>query len=137
MFERRIGLREPARLRLQQRVRELELILLHPRQNVVAGSVEDSGDRIDPVAGQAALQRSDDRDAAADAGLESDAYVMRPRGRKQLAAGFCEQRLVRSDHVMSIPEGPPDKGASRMHAADELDDDVATIVEDVDRRGCE
>src|SRR5438874_1667568 len=65
---------------------ELEILLLHARQDVVARSVQDPTDRFDAVARQPVPQRANDRNPAADAGLESNPNVIALRCREEFAS---------------------------------------------------
>ena len=94
--------------------------------------------RLDPVGHQAFLQRFDDRDAAADAGLEAHLDAVGDRRCKDLPAMYGEQGLVGGDHVFPLADRFQDKGSGRFDAADELDDDIyRRIVEDVLRVAAE
>ena len=67
--EARIGFGIAERLRLLQRV-GVGCALLHPRQDEIAGAVQDAVEARQPVAGERLAKSLDDRDAAADRRLE-------------------------------------------------------------------
>ena len=68
--EGRIGLRVAQALRVFQHLIEPGTLFAHLGQDEVAGAVDDAGDPLDAVGGQAFAQRLDDRDAAGHGGLE-------------------------------------------------------------------
>ena len=70
--EGRIGLGIAEALRLLQTFLEGELLLLHARQDVIAGAVENAIDALDRIAGEPLAQRLDDRNAAGDRRLEGE-----------------------------------------------------------------
>ena len=120
-----VGLGIALGLRLLQHVGEGAVLLLHLRQDVVAGAVEDAVDAPDLVAGQRLAQRLDDGDAAGHRRLEveGDAVLLGQLG--ELGAVLGEQRLVGGDDVLAGRQ-------RRLHralggpvlAADQLDEDV-------------
>ena len=70
--ERRIGLRITERLCIGERLREV-VTARHLREDVVRRAVDDAGDPVDRIAGEAFAQRFDDRNAAGDRTFEADA----------------------------------------------------------------
>ena len=68
--ECRIGLRITEPLGLAQTDLEREIVGLHAREDVIAGAVENAGDALNCISGQALAQSLDDRYAAAHRGLE-------------------------------------------------------------------
>ncbi len=101
-----------------------QAVLLHPGEHVVGGAVHDAGHRADLVAGERVLQRTDDRDAAAHARLEEDVDAGFLRGVHDLLAVRRDERLVRRDHALAVPERGEHDVAGDPRAADELDDNV-------------
>ena len=77
--EGRIGLGVAEPLRVGEADVERQGLRLHPRQNVVAGAVENARDAADRVARQALAQRLDHRNAAPDRRLVKERRVMRLR----------------------------------------------------------
>ena len=123
--EGRIGLGIAEPLRLLQALGERQLLLLHPRQDVIAGAVEDAVDALDRVAGQAFAQRLHDRNGGADRRfeIERDAVLLGERG--ELDAVLGEQRLVGGDHRLAGRERRLDRGLGRIAgAADQFDEHV-------------
>ena len=84
------------------------------------------------------LQRLDDGDAAADAGLEAHFQVLLARQAHDLFAVRCHKRLVGGDHVLAGVQRTQHDVARNGGAADELDDDVDfRVVQDVVEIVCE
>ena len=102
-----VGLGVALGLRLGQHVGEGAMLLLHLRQDVVAGAVQDAVHAPDLVAGQRLAQRLDDRDAAGHRRLEieGDAVLLGELGK--LGAMLGEQRLVGGDDVLAGCRAPP------------------------------
>ena len=84
--ERRVGLGVAAPLGLGERLGVAAALLAHAGEDEVAGAVEDALERQDLVGRQALGQGGDDRDAAADAGLEGDGPAVAPGGVEDLGA---------------------------------------------------
>ena len=59
-----LGIAEP--LGFGEALVKAHVLLLHPREDVIAGSVQDAVDAADRIAGQALAQRLDDGNAAGD-----------------------------------------------------------------------
>src|SRR5882724_11621060 len=68
--ERRIGFGIAEPLRILQALGERQALLLHPRQDVVTGAVENAVDAIDAGRSEPFAQRLDDGNGRADRGLE-------------------------------------------------------------------
>jgi hypothetical protein len=92
--EGRVGLGITQRLRFLQHDREVEALGAHLRQDEVGRAVDDAGDPLDAVRGQALAQRLDDRDAAGDRAFERDHHAALARRGEDLRAVHREQRLV-------------------------------------------
>ena len=123
--EGRIGLGIALRLRLLQHVGEAPPLLLHQREDVIAGAVEDAVDAGDGVALQALAHHLDDGNAAGHRALEiqRDMVLLGERGEARPVMG--EQRLVGGDDMLAGRE----RGLDRLlrHAplaADQLDEHV-------------
>ena len=80
-----IGLCVPKPLRFAQAVVKRQTVLLHAREDVIAGAVEDTVDAREGVAVQSFAQRLDNRNATADRRLEIQRNVVPPAR----AASFC------------------------------------------------
>ena len=72
------SLRVTERLRFGEHVGEFPPLLAHGGQDVVAGAVEDAGDAVHGIGGEALANGLDDRDAASDRGLERQRGCRRP-----------------------------------------------------------
>ena len=94
----RIGLRIAEPLSFAETDLEREIVGLHARQNVVAGAVENAGNPLNCVAGQALAEGLDDGYAAADRSLEEQLRARSLRQCRKLEAMRGEHRLVRRDH---------------------------------------
>ena len=81
-------------------------------------------------AGQRLLQDADDRDDAADRGLEAQLHAVLARDRPQLLAVLGQQLLVGGDDVLAGGHRPHHVLARRLQAAHQLDDQVG-VGEDV------
>src|SRR6516162_1933655 len=120
-----IGLGVTELLRLLQAVRERELLLLHARQDVVAGAVEDSVDARERIAGQTLAQRFHDRDGTADCGLEIERHMVFLGNGRQRDAVAGKQRLVGGDDRFFRRQRSRDCGFGRIAiAADQFHEDV-------------
>ena len=99
--EGRIGLGVTLRLRLLEHLGKTPPLTFHPRQDVIAGAVEDAVDAGDVVALQALAHRLDDGDAPGDRGLEIQrhAVLLGERGEARTVMG--KQRLVGGDDMLA------------------------------------
>ena len=96
----------------------------HPGEDIVGGAVEDAGDLLDLVGGQALVQGSDDRDAAPHAGLEQIADPLVLGQLEQFAAVLGHQLLVGGDHTLARGQGPAGEIQGHLGPADGLHHDV-------------
>ena len=129
-----IGLGEPERLGLGQRVGVRGARLRHPGEDVVGGAVDDAHHPGDALPHQRLAERPDDRDAARDGGLEEQVDPGALGGLEELGAVLGEQLLVAGDDRLAGLEGGEDEVAGGLDAADELDDEVDVGIVD-DRAG--
>src|SRR5438132_347712 len=74
--------------------------------------------------GKSFAQSSDDRDASADAGFESDRQIIFASGPEDFLAMLGEQRFVRGNDVLARAQCPQNKAVCRFIAAEHLDDDI-------------
>ena len=119
-----IGLGIAHLLGLLEHLGERAMILLHLRQDEVAGAVEDAVDAADLVGGQRLAQRLDDGDAAGDRRLEVERDAVLLGELCQLEAVRGQQRLVGGDHVLAGAERRLDRRLGDAVTADQLDEDV-------------
>ena len=127
---RGIRLRQPEPLRLGQHVVEAASLARHGREDVIAGAVDDAVHGRRPVARQRLLQRAQDRDPAAHAGLESQPHTGALRGGDDLLAVHRQQRLVRRHHVLAVPHGFQHEASRRLVAAHQLDHHLDVRIRD-------
>ena len=119
------------RLRFRQCGVEGQARRFHARQDVVAGAVEDAGDGRQPVASDSFAQAADDRDAAADGGLEQEIDASLGGTVEQRAPVCRDQLLVGGDDRPAGIERRFMPRARRLQPANDLDDDVHVGVEDI------
>ena len=105
--EGRVGLGVAEFLRLGEADAERQPLLLHARENVIAGAVEDAGDAPDRVAGEPLAQGLDDRHAAADRRLEGerDAVILGERA----SSTPCAASIA----LLAVTTGKPRDNAAR------------------------
>jgi hypothetical protein len=124
-----VGVAQP--LRLGEHVGEGAARRLHLGQDVVAGAVEDAGDRLDLVADHRLAQHLHRRRAAHHRGLEQQRHIAGLRQHRQFGAVLGDQRLVGGDDRLADPQRHLDGDLGRpVRAADQFDEDVV-----VRRRG--
>ena len=134
--EGRVGFGVAQLLRLLEHGGEVEALVAHLGQDEVGGAVDDAGQPVDAVGGQAFAQRLDDRDAAGHRRFERDHDALGLRGGKDFVAVHGQQRLVGGDHVLAVGDRLQHQRARLVVAADQFDDDVDfRIVDDVERVG--
>ena len=123
--EGRIGFGVAETLGLGEADVEREVVGLHARQDVVAGAVEDAGDALDRVAGEALAQCLDDRNAAADRSLEKERRIVRFGQRREPHPMRGEHRLVGGDHRQPARQRRLDSvEGDAVRPADQFDEDV-------------
>ena len=127
-----VGLGKALRLSLGQRVVIGQAVVDHAREHVVGGAVHDAHDGGDLVADKRVLQRLDDGDTAADAGLEAHFQVLLAGKVHDLVAEGGHERLVGGDHVLAGAQRTKNHVARDGGTADQLDDDIDLgVVDDV------
>ena len=92
-------------------------------------------DAVDPVGGEVAGQRPEDRDPAADRRLEAERRAGPPGDRLELGAVVGDDVLVGGDHGLAHRQRRRDQRPRRLVAAHQLDDDVDVVVGHEVRRG--
>ena len=125
-----VGLGEPERLRLRQRVGERRAGVGHVGEDVVGGAVDDAHHPADAVAGERLAQRADERDATADRRLEEDVDARALGGLEQLPPVGGDELLVGGDHRLAAHQRLDDEAAGGLDAADDLHHDVDVGVVD-------
>ena len=120
----RIGLGVALGLGVGEHVGVIGALGVHARQDVVGGAVEDAGDGQDLVAHQVVLERADDGDTAAAAGLALDLHAALARLLGERLDVAAEQCLVGGDDVLAVLKGRGENLGRGVLAADQLDDDV-------------
>ncbi len=124
-IESRIGLGIAEPLRILQAFGEGQLVLLHAGQDVIAGAVQDAVDAREGIAGKALAQGLDDRNGAADRGLEveRDAVRLGKLGKRQPVPR--QQRLVGGDDRLAGFQRGFDRGLGRIAlAAHQFDEHI-------------
>ena len=122
--EGRIGLGVSQFLRLLQDVFKRRTLVAHLGEDEIAGAVDDAGQPLDAVGGEAFAQCLDDGDAARHSRLESDHHALGLRRGEDLVAVFGDQMLVGGDHVLAVGDRLHDQLARRLQPADQLHHDV-------------
>ena len=111
-------------LSLLQSLVEGESRLDHPGEDVVGGAVEDTGDLIHLIGGQAGIQGPQDGDSTAHAGLEQIADAVLLGQLQQLIAVGGYQLLVGRDHALSGLQGTGGVVQGSAYTADGLHHDA-------------
>ena len=99
--EGRIGLGITQALRFAEAFIEGEAVLLHARQDVIAGAVEDAVDAGERIAVEPLAQCLDDWDAAGDRGFEIERNAMAFCEQSELMTVPRQQRLVGGDYRLA------------------------------------
>src|SRR5207244_4393092 len=97
-----LGVTEPFRLREHAGV--WRILLLHLREDIITGAVEDAVDPRKAIRNETLAQYLDDRDAARHRGLEEKMSAMLLRRRKDFRAVFADQRLVGGNDDLAATE---------------------------------
>ena len=103
---------------------ELGSLELHPRQDVVAGAIDDAGDARDPVAGEGFAQGLDDRDAPGHRRFKSHHHAPGLGSCKNFGAVHGQQGLVGRDHMLACCNGFHHQSLGDAITANQLDDNV-------------
>jgi hypothetical protein len=107
-----------------------QALVAHLGEDEVGRAVDDAGDPLDAVGGQAFAQRLDDRDAAGDGGFEGDHDALVLGSGKDLVAVLGQQGLVGGHHVLAVVDRLQNEFPGDAVATDQLDDDVDLGVAD-------
>ena len=122
--EGRIRLGIPLALGFLQNIGKRRALGAHFREDEIAGAVDDAGDPFDAVGTQSFAQRLDDRNTAADRGLEGHHHALLARGRKNLVAVQRQQGLIRGDDVFAVGNRLQHQVLGNGVATDQFDDNV-------------
>ena len=122
----RVGLGVAELLRPFQRRGEVDAFPGHPGEDVVGGAVDDGEDTADFIGHQVMLQRGDEGDAPADAGLVLEADPVLPGQGQQFQAVLGDYLLVGGDGVLAAGDSPLEVVQCRSLSADGLDDNIYT-----------
>ncbi len=120
----RVGLGVSLGLGVLEHVVEIEALGGHLVEDVVRGAVDDAEHARHLVAHQRFAQRTQERDGAADRGLEVDVDALGLGGGVDLGAVLGQQRLVGGDHGGAGLDGRKHELARHAGAADQFDDDI-------------
>jgi hypothetical protein len=122
--EGRVGLGIAERAAPRPAHRRSPALVAHLGEDEVAGAVDDAGDPLDMVGGQALAQGLDDGMPPATAASKATVTPFGLGGGEDLVAVQRDQRLVGGDHVLAVLDGLQHQLAGRRIAADQLDDDI-------------
>jgi len=111
-------------LRFGQHVLEARSLLAHLRQDEVRGPVDDAGDPLDSVGGQAFAQRRDDRHAAGNRRFEGDHYPFLLCGKENLVAVCSQQGLVGGYDMLAVVDRRQNQVLRDFSASDQFDHDI-------------
>ena len=125
-----VGLGIAQALRLLEHHVEVQPLVAHLGQDEIGGAIDDAGDPLDAVGGEAFAQRLDDGDAAGHCRLECHHHAPAMRRGEDFRAMHGQQGLVGRDHMLARLDGLHDQGLGHAIAADQLDDDVDLGVGD-------
>ena len=128
--EGRVGFGVTQALGLFQHHGKVQALVAHFAEDEVGRAVDDAGDPLDAVGGQAFAQRFDDGNATSYRGLECHHHALGMGRRKNLGPVHGQQRLVRRHHMLAGGDGFEHQGFGDAVAADQLDHDVDLGVGD-------
>ena len=127
----RLGI--PECLGFSQHIGKPALLPGHFTQNEVAGTVDDTGQPLDLVGGQAFADRLYHRNAGGYGGFEPDKHTLAARRFEQCVSMRGNQRLVGGDHRLAGFDGGHHQAHRRFFAPHGLDHDIHGRIRD-DRR---
>ena len=122
--ECRVGLGIAQALRLLEHDIEGHALVAHFGEDEVGGAVDDAGDPLNAVGGEAFAHGLDDRNAARHRRLEGDHDALLVRGGEDLVAMHRQQCLVGRHHVLAVGDGLQHQFLGNAATADQFDDDV-------------
>ena len=115
-----IGFGKAELLRLLERGIKSGAGCLHFREDVVAGAVQDSGDAIEPVAGEPFLNGNDGGNSSGHRSAELQLPPRLPRQAQKFRATIRDQKLVRGHHRFSRAERLAYPFARRLETSNHL-----------------
>ena len=128
-IEARIGFRVPQHLGLGQNLVEFPARLLHGRQDIIAGAIQDAVDTVDPIPGKSFTQRLHDGNPARDARLVGETYTDLLRLPREARPMDRHHGLVGGDYALVRGDrGFDDVKRHPIGTADEFDDDIDLVV---------
>ena len=126
----RVGFGVTQALRIFQHHVKVQALVAHLAQDEVGGAVDDAGDPLDAVGGQAFAQRLDDGDATGHGRFKRHHHALGGRCGKDLGAVHGQQRLVGGDHMLARGNGFQHQLLGQRVATNQLDHDVDVGVAD-------
>src|SRR5690606_17371823 len=123
-IEGRVGLCIPQSLRLGQHTVERQAARLHFGKNVVGRTVDNPGNPIDTVGGEALAHCLNDRNAAGYRRLKGHHHTMLIGSIENFIAMQSEQRFVGRDYMLALLDGFHYPFAGDGFPADELNHDI-------------
>ena len=123
-IEGRIGLGVTELLSLSEDFGKRQAARPHLGKNEICGAVDDPGDPLDPVRGQAFPQGLDDGDAAGHCRFKGHHHATLVGSSKDGVAMHCEQRFIGRHHMFTGGDGAHHQGARNVITTNELDHNV-------------
>ncbi len=108
---------------------EIQPFIFHPRQDIIAGAVEQAINPGDAVGGHALRQALDDGDATGDRGFIFEREALGFGGSGKVKAMVRQHRLVGGDQRLAGRQRAPCQGQRRaIGTADQFDNDIDIIA---------
>ena len=123
-IEGRIGLGVTELLSLSEDFGKRQAARPHLGKNEIRSAVDDPGDPLDPVRGQAFTQGLDDRNTTRYGGLKCNHHATLVSRGKDGIAMHCKQRFVGRHHMFTGGNGAHHQGARNVITTNELDNNV-------------
>src|SRR5437763_15709339 len=111
-------------LRLLQRLAEPNPALLHLRQDVVAGAVQNSVNRLDAVSGQRLRNGADYRDTSSNAGFNANGKIFPAGQRKQFFSMLSDEGFVGSNYSFALLQAGADDVVRNTGSTDGFNHDI-------------
>src|SRR5664279_2812637 len=119
-----IGFGVSGLLGLAQGFVEVDAAVLHLREDVVGGAVEDAVEGAQAVSGGGFLDDAQDGNASGDAGFESDGQIVRDSEGEEFVSVLGEELFVGGDDRLAVLEGSAKKLERVFDSPHGFDDDV-------------